>query len=139
MLRQDFKKLANMRIADARALLKTRRNASGAYYLAGYAIECAIKACIAKKTRRGEWPPKPEDVRKMYSHDLNELIKQAGLAEDLAKEIKTNLSFAGHWGTVKEWSEQKRYEVSSQSKASALITAIIDDDDGVLAWIQRYW
>ena len=53
-------------------MLNTGRDSSGAYYLAGYAVECAIKACIAKKTRKSEWPPKPEDVRKMYSHDLNE-------------------------------------------------------------------
>jgi HEPN domain-containing protein len=26
---------------------------AGAYYLAGYAVECALKACIAKKTARG--------------------------------------------------------------------------------------
>jgi len=30
----------------------------GAYYLAGYAVECAIKACIAKGTRRYEFPDK---------------------------------------------------------------------------------
>ena len=139
MNRRDFRKLAATRISDAKALLKTGRNSSGAYYLAGYAVECAIKACIAKKTRVGDWPPKPGDVQKMYSHELNELIKQAGLSSDLEANIKSNPSFAGHWGTVKEWSEQKRYEICSQKDASALIIAITDTGDGVLAWIQQYW
>jgi len=30
----------------------------GAYYLAGYAVECALKACIAKGTQRFEFPDK---------------------------------------------------------------------------------
>ncbi len=139
MNQRDFKKLANIRIADAKVLLKTSRNASGAYYLAGYAVECAIKACIAKNTKVGDWPPKPDDVRKMYSHDLNELIKQANLAAALDTEIKTNPQFAGHWGIVKEWSEQKRYEQCKQIKASEMVVAITDNSNGVLAWIQQYW
>ena len=87
-------------------------------------------ACIANKTRAGAWPPKPEDVRKMYSHDLNDRIKQANLASDLDAALKRNPSFAGHWGTVKEWSEQKHYEISNQKEASALIIAITASGDG---------
>jgi hypothetical protein len=43
--RSDFQKLAMDRIADAKALLAAKRWA-GAYYLAGYAVECALKACV---------------------------------------------------------------------------------------------
>lgn len=139
MNRRDFRETAKIRIADAKALLKTGRNSSGAYYLAGYAVECGIKACIAKNTRAGDWPPKPEDVRKMYSHDLNELIKQAGLAAAFRTELTSNPQFAGYWGTVKEWSEQKRYERCSQTDAGELIMAITDISNGVLVWIQQYW
>jgi hypothetical protein len=124
---------------DAEALLKTRRNPSGAYYLAGYAVECALKACIARKTKAGDWPPKPEDVRKMYSHSLNELLALADLAGLRDQEVKNNPAFAGYWGTVKEWSEQKRYEESTQLQAETLIVAITDKRDGVLPWIQQYW
>jgi hypothetical protein len=75
----------------------------------------------------------------MYSHDLNDLVKQADLATALDAALKSNPSFAGHWGTVKEWSEQKRYEICDQRKASELIAAITDTGDGVLPWIQQYW
>src|SRR5690242_7885063 len=47
----DFKKLAEIRMAEARTLLKARHY-DGAYYLAGYAVECALKACIAKRTKK---------------------------------------------------------------------------------------
>ena len=45
MTRADFQKLANERVADARALLAARRW-GGAYYLAGYAVECGLKSCV---------------------------------------------------------------------------------------------
>jgi HEPN domain-containing protein len=50
MNRADFHKLAEIRIKEARVLLD-RKCYAGAYYLAGYAVECALKACIARKTQ----------------------------------------------------------------------------------------
>jgi HEPN domain-containing protein len=137
--RREFKKLAGIRIADAKALLKTGRNASGAYYLAGYAVECALKACIARKTKAGDWPAKPEEMRKMYSHSLIDLFALADLAVLRDQEVRNNPVFAGYWGAVKDWSEQKRYEESTQRQAEILFTAITDSQDGVLPWIQQYW
>jgi hypothetical protein len=37
--------MAGERVRDAAALLKARRW-SAAYYLAGYAAECGLKACV---------------------------------------------------------------------------------------------
>jgi len=56
MNRSDFQKLTEIRMKEAKVLLS---NAcfEGAYYLAGYAVECAIKACIAKKTQIHDFPP----------------------------------------------------------------------------------
>jgi HEPN domain-containing protein len=50
MNRTDLQQLAELRIKEARILLDGD-SYSGAYYLAGYAIECALKACIAKRTK----------------------------------------------------------------------------------------
>ncbi len=52
---------------DAAALLQAGRYA-GAYYIAGYVIECALKACIARNTRQGEFPPK--DAARYYPSAL---------------------------------------------------------------------
>jgi len=43
--RPQLHQLAEDRVLDAKALLDAGRW-SGAYYLAGYAIECGLKACV---------------------------------------------------------------------------------------------
>jgi hypothetical protein len=46
--RTDLQELADIRIEEAAALLAlTPPKPDGAYYLAGYAVELALKACIA--------------------------------------------------------------------------------------------
>jgi HEPN domain-containing protein len=65
--RATFQQLAEERLAEARALLETG-HPSGAYYLAGYAIECALKARIAADFRADEIPDLRR-VRDIYVHD----------------------------------------------------------------------
>jgi hypothetical protein len=50
MNRGEFQELAMIRLQDAKMLLDSECY-DGAYYLTGYVIECALKACIAKKTK----------------------------------------------------------------------------------------
>jgi hypothetical protein len=135
--RQDFKDIANVRLREAKVLLQTR-NYSGAYYLCGYVLECGLKACIAKQTRRFDFPDKVT-VRDSYSHDLLQLVKVAGLLTDLSNKSNTNPIFRGHWTIVKDWSEESRYERHSQIEASNLYEAVADPPDGVLQWIKQHW
>lgn len=53
MNRAELRNLAKLRLAEAQTLLAAARW-SGAYYLSGYSVECALKACIAKNTRRSD-------------------------------------------------------------------------------------
>jgi hypothetical protein len=46
----------------------------GRINLAGYAVECGLKACIAGKTQRHEFPDK-KIVNASYTHNLRELVK----------------------------------------------------------------
>jgi hypothetical protein len=55
MDRRGLQALTRDRLMDARALLRAHR-CSGAYYMAGYAVECALKACIAKRTNGHNFP-----------------------------------------------------------------------------------
>src|SRR5215467_363676 len=87
--RREFQRLAELRANEA-SILAQRGKQQGAYYLAGYAVECALKACIAKQTRRNEFPPKPDYVRKAYTHDLIELLRLAGLDKQLEADMKLN-------------------------------------------------
>jgi len=67
LTRRDFQVLAGLRAEEAAILVRNRKH-QGAYYLGGYAVECALKARIAKKTKRHEFPPKNAD--KFYSHNF---------------------------------------------------------------------
>jgi hypothetical protein len=67
MNRLTFQQLAETRLLDAKALFQAGRF-DAAYYLAGYVVECALKACIAKKTREHDFPDR--DANKYYIHNL---------------------------------------------------------------------
>ena len=62
MDRRDLQALSRIRINEAKGLLSLGLH-DGAYYLAGYAVECALKACIAKETKRHEFPINGEPIR----------------------------------------------------------------------------
>ena len=135
MNRDDFKTLTQMRLEDAQILLNAGRH-SAAYYLAGYAVECALKACIAKQTQQYEFPAKGSD--KNYVHDLNALISRASLSTAFDAELK-NRDFSANRNAVKEWNEEFRYDWTiPESKARALLDAITGAD-GILPWVQRHW
>jgi hypothetical protein len=82
--RKDFQMLAALRVRDAKVLLDSDCF-EGAYYLLGYAIECALKACIAKQTKRYTFPEK-DFAQKVWTHNLNELLKLAGLEAERTRE-----------------------------------------------------
>jgi hypothetical protein len=61
MNRRDLQTLAKIRLKEAQALARLRLY-DGAYYLAGYAVECALKACIARRTSRYDFPDKGRSI-----------------------------------------------------------------------------
>jgi hypothetical protein len=137
MNRSDLRRLARTRLREARALLEARLF-SGAYYLCGYAVECALKARIAKETRRCEFPDL-ERVKASYSHNLTNLLKLAGLEALLQAEIASDTDFDVNWTSVKDWSEKARYLEHSEKKARDLYRAVTDRQHGVMRWIRQHW
>ena len=138
MNRADFHKLTEIRMKEAKVLLD-RKCHEGAYYLAGYAVECALKACIAKRTLAHDFPPKPQVVRDYYQHDIPSLAKLAGLESELNKRLSV-VQFSANWALVSKWSEQGRYETHIDSKdARDLYRAISNSRNGVLVWLKKYW
>lgn len=94
-----FRDLAKMRLLDAEVLLKGRRN-EGAVYLAGYAVECALKWAI---TERDESVYLDEALE---THDLDILLKASGLAPYMAEESKIRPLFSA---LADGWGPQGRY------------------------------
>ena len=133
---RDFQRLADLRAKEA-GILARNGCEQGAYYLAGYAVECALKACIAKKTKRHEFPPKRDYVDKVYSHKLDTLLELADLKKQRDEEMKKNKAFEANWLFLKDWNEGTRY-VTSGLKGKDLYEAVTGTD-GVLPWIKQRW
>ncbi len=133
MNRLDFQELAELRLKESKALLATGFP-DGAYYLAGYAVECALKACIAKRTREHDFPDQ-QLVNSSYTHKLNELVRLALLQD----ELKADPTAAINWEIVKSWSEQSRYKQKGLVEATELLNAIDDGAGGILPWVRKHW
>ena len=137
MNRADLQKLSNLRIKEAHTLFSAGEY-SGAYYLAGYAVECALKACIAKGVQRYDFPNK-QLTKDSYSHDLASLLKLADPNSGLTTAKETNSRLVSSWNLAKSWTEQSRYSVWTKNEAEAIIDAITRRKDGVLPWIKQRW
>jgi HEPN domain-containing protein len=115
--RSDFPELAELHLEHARALLDARLY-SGAYYMCGYAVECALKACICKRTHEFDFYPKPKEYNKAWSHDIENLLAVSGLESEFRAASRADPIL-----DVKE----------------ALFAAISDQDHGVFQCIRQLW
>lgn len=136
MNRQDLQNLALTRLKEVEVLLNNHQY-SGAYYLSGYVIECALKACIAKQTQEFDFPDK-KTVMDSYTHDLEKLVKVAKLDTQL-KSLLNDTNFSLRWLEVRDWSEESRYQTHNRQKALDIHSAITDPNHGVLQWLQQHW
>jgi hypothetical protein len=106
--------------------------------LAGYAVECALKSCIAKETRKHEFPDRKR-AEISHTHNLRELVRAANLEDARLDEAKKDSAFRNNWDTVQLWSEQSRYRTNRPEVVRSIIEAIGDRNHGILRWIKRYW
>jgi len=124
-------------VRDGETLFATKRY-DACYYLAGYAVECALKACIARKFRANTIPDRNE-VNRTYSHDLARLVEVAGLQVELERRLD-NAGFGENWNLVKDWRPDRRYELATtRGEARALLEAITDPQNGILVWLSKHW
>jgi HEPN domain-containing protein len=137
MNRTGLQQLAEMRLHEARALLDAGFP-DGAYYLSGYAVECALKACIAKRTSEHDFPEK-KLVNESHTHNLTELMRLSQLAPTLKTAMQVNSRLESDWITVQDWSEASRYERWALSDALSLLDAIESQTGGLLPWIKLHW
>jgi len=136
--RKDFQELARIRIREAKALLDAKCF-HGAYYLAGYAVECALKACVARRVRRHDFPDR-EMVKKAYTHNLQDLVKVAELNTEFDSDKRAIEALRVNWSVVKDWNEGLRYETAiSEGQARDMYSACTTRRNGVLPWIRKRW
>jgi hypothetical protein len=135
--RAELQLVAQAKIDDAILLLANGR-ASNAYYLAGYAIEIGLKACIAKQIA-ADTVPDLSFIKSIYDHDLQRLVRVAGLSAQLKQKQDSDSDFAANWAIVCEWSPEDRYGLTDLGSAQLIIAAVTDPTKGVLPWIKALW
>ena len=134
MLRRDFQGLSALRIREARALARTQLY-DGAYYLGGHAVESALKSCIARATPRYEFPDRNR-ANRAYSHNLEELLRLAGL------ESRLNMAdpkVRGAWAKARTWNVETRYRVGRPRVEVLDFMDAVAGRHGVLRWLRQFW
>lgn len=127
------------RLLDAQSLINAARW-SGAYYLSGYVLECALKSSVLRYIE--ETGIIFEDKRfaeKCWTHDLEVLVKLADLDAKRSIAISGNVQLGTNWLIAKDWDESSRYRISTQQQAQSLYNAVSETTNGVLQWIKQYW
>jgi hypothetical protein len=137
MNKADLEKLAAIRLQEARVLLSAEYY-PGAYYLTGYALECTLKACIAKNVKALDFPNKQLAIDS-YTHNLSKLLATAGLKDALAQQEKADSGFKVNWAVANQWSEESRYRCDTEKQeAIDLLDAIANDQSGILPWLKKF-
>lgn len=137
MNKTELENLAAIRIKEAEVLLAAGCY-QGAYYLAGYALECTLKACIAKQVKEFDFPDK-KLANDSYTHNLASLLIPAGLTQELRAQEKHDREFRLNWAIVIKWSEESRYKFAiKEQDANELFNAITDNESGILSWLKKY-
>ena len=138
MNRADLQALSDARLEDGSVLLAAGRF-GGAYYMLGYAVECGLKAAVAKQIREHDFPDR-QLVLDSYTHDLSKLLRLSGLRPAFDQESATNPAFVVNWTITKDWDESFRYSTAvTEVQARDLHSAITDPTSGVLPWLKKLW
>jgi HEPN domain-containing protein len=136
--RNTLRKLAESRLEEARILLDNRQW-TGAYYLTGLAIECALKSCLASEVKQHDFPDK-QFVNAMYVYNLENLFKlNAALWVGLQTEMQANPRLTVNWSTIKDWDDGKRYSVVEELESKALFEAATEAASGLMVWLRGRW
>ncbi len=136
--RVEFQHLAEERLDEAKALLNLGKW-GGAYYLAGYAVELALKACIIKTLMARDAFPDKEFSKNCYTHDIEKLVGLARLDQARKTATSADQAHLNNWVLAGEWSEEKRYHRIDKDEADTLYNAIADAAPGVFPWIKTHW
>jgi hypothetical protein len=149
----EFVKAARARVADARALLDASKRQSaalshtqGAKYIAGYAIECILKAYLVDslgtntlteavaelrgRERRAENPRLVPDLVSAAGHNLRLILSFT----DLEAFTTPPFDIARDWGVCFQWQSSWRYVPKTPSLEDA--ESFVDSVEVVYNWIR---
>ena len=131
--RADFEKLIDLRMAEAKLLMDHLQDWDVAFYLAGYAVEFALKVRIIAELHRTDGFPGKKLAEDFYKHDLTILRRAAGLEVEMDSDPQVK----PYWLTVSQWTEQCRYQVDKTEPDTKKFYMAIESE--VLPWIKARW
>lgn len=110
-------------------LAQHRTDASLAWDHAGFAVECALKACIMSKERLNRWPDRDEDPS-LHDHRLVILARRLGVDMDHEPAVRVS------WQVWKRWKRQHCYNphVMPRKVARGAVKAA-SETGGVIPWL----
>lgn len=123
---QEWLTIANERSADAEVIHKQRPNSIGSVYLAGYAIECSLKALLQK---RGI----PFPSHGQEGHHLGNLWKASGLKFSDLKDATGAKTF---FLEKDKWNTALRYERFLPNTLGLDIAELMAGGKALNNWIQ---
>jgi HEPN domain-containing protein len=136
--RDTLRALAASRLEEARVLLESKLW-TGACYMTGFAVERALKSCLASAVKEHDFPDK-EFVNAMYVHNLERLFQLNGAFWAwLQADMKADAKLTVNWSTVKDWKDSKRYDIVEELEARALYEATTTAGSGVMDWVKGRW
>lgn len=125
-----FYRLAYQRLEEGRLLLEELERPATAIYLAGYAVECGLKALVIDATPRSQRDRMIGRLRGARGHDvdwLRGLAREAGLTPPTG--VTSDLVF------VSSWSTDLRYEPGLGDRRDA--ERFVAATNRIVAWIDE--
>ena len=101
-----------------------------AYFHAGLAVECALKAYIMRQERLNSWPSRVSRPD-LFTHDLRRLLHISGIA------ISATDALAPAWNLVMQWDRNQGYDPAPMPErvARSWVDAAFGTD-GVVTWLR---
>ncbi len=106
---EEWIEISRQRAEDATAMLPAREQSVGPVYMAGYAVECALKALLDRRNiRRPRMGPEGHDLRRLWSLSrfrLRDLSDSQGFKSFYLTHWSTDLRYASRLDTELETSD----------------------------------
>lgn len=116
-------RVARARVVDA-ATLHVAERYDGAIYLAGYAVELALKASVCREHGLNGFPqthaerkrtPRIPGLPSLWTHDLQALLRASGKRDDVTEQARSE------WSQATQWTPDLRYSpVGTTSRTASL-------------------
>jgi hypothetical protein len=125
-----FYSAGKQRFEDGEVLLNHGRTV-GATYLAGYGVECQLKALILSKTPERKQPAILQQFRGQQAHDFESLLHM------LRVRLKVNVpaDIGKLFARIRSWKPSLRYESGTMKKKD--VDAFFDAAAKLICWIDE--